>query len=88
MSDAVLVEEITIDELQARQAGGGLNALSLVQAYVERIEAIDRRGPRLRSVLEINPDAERIAAALDTERASGRVRGPLHGIPVLLKDNI
>ena len=56
--------------------------------YLERIEAIDRSGPTLRSVIEINPDALRIAAALDAERAERRPRGPLHGIPILLKDNI
>jgi amidase len=88
VSDADVLEEITIDELQARQARGEVTAAGLVEAYLERIESVDRRGPRLRSILEINPEAERIAADLDAERASGRVRGLLHGIPILLKDNI
>src|SRR5207245_2707813 len=61
---------------------------TLVEQYLARIDALDRRGPVLRAVIETNPDAPAIAAALDAERASGRVRGPLHGIPVLVKDNI
>ena len=56
--------------------------------YLERIEAVDRKGPNLNSVIEINPDALAIAEGLDQERAQGQVRGPLHGVPVLLKDNI
>lgn len=69
-------------------AAGRCTARSLTQAYLRRIEALDRRGPTLRSVLELNPDALAIADALDRERKAGRVRGPLHGIPVLIKDNI
>src|SRR5262249_13191501 len=61
---------------------------SLVEQYIARIEAIDRNGPALRSVLEVNPDALAIADRLDAERRGGRTRGPLHGIPILLKDNI
>lgn len=80
--------EATIDDLQARMAAGELTALALTNAYLERIAAIDQAGPSLRAVLEINPDALAIAAARDAERAAGKVRGPLHGIPVLLKDNI
>ena len=67
---------------------GALAARDLTQFYLQRIEALDRRGPMLRSVLEINPDALADAARLDRERADGRVRGPLHGIPILIKDNI
>jgi len=67
---------------------GEETARSLVEKYAARIEALDKRGPALRAVLEINPDALKIAEDLDAERKAGRVRGPLHGIPVLLKDNI
>jgi len=82
------VEETTIAALQEAMQAGRLTAESLVDIYVQRIEAIDRTGPTLRSVQEINPDARAIAAALDAERRSRGPRGPLHGIPVLLKDNI
>ncbi|HET7343136.1 MAG TPA: amidase, partial [Methylomirabilota bacterium] len=74
--------------LQAAMQGGRLSAVSLVDVYLARIDALDRRGPRLRAVQEINPDARDIAAALDRERAAKGPRGPLHGIPILLKDNI
>src|SRR6266851_1822699 len=71
-----------------QMAGVALTAQSLAQAYLDRIERIDRSGPRLRSVIEVNPDALAIAEQLDEERAQGQVRGPLHGIPVIVKDNI
>jgi amidase len=82
------VEEITIAELQAAMQAGRLSAESLVDIYIRRIQAIDRSGPGLRSVQELNPDALAIAKALDDERRFKGVRGPMHGIPVLLKDNI
>ena len=82
------VEEATIAELQGAMRRGRLSSLGLVRRYLARIEALDRHGPRLNSVLEINPDAESIAMQLDAERRAGRVRGPLHGIPMLLKDNV
>jgi amidase len=82
------VIETTIAALQAAMADGRLTAAALAQLYIERIEPIDRTGPTLRSVQEINPDALAIAAALDDERRRKGPRGPLHGIPVLLKDNI
>jgi amidase len=82
------VEEATIAELQAQLATRRLTSHSLVQAYQARIEAIDRRGPALNSIIELNPEAEAIARDLDRERRAGRVRGPLHGIPIVLKDNI
>jgi amidase len=82
------LEEITIDELQAHMARGDLSARQVVERYLARIEAIDRSGPTLRSIIETNPDALQIADGLDRERANGRVRGVLHGIPVILKDNI
>ena len=74
--------------LQAALSAGRLTSVALVQQCLERIASIDRAGPCINSVLEANPDALAIAAALDAERAAGTVRGPLHGIPVLLKDNI
>jgi amidase len=80
--------ELTIAQMQALMAKGHLSATQLVQFYFERIEALDRHGPRLNSVLEFNPDAFSIAEALDKERKTKGPRGPLHGIPILLKDNI
>jgi amidase len=82
------LEEKTIAELQAGMHSGQYTARALVQQYLGRIESLDRQGPTLRHVLETNPDALSIADALDAERRSGRVRGPMHGIPVLVKDNI
>jgi amidase len=82
------LEEATIAELQRRMETGQDTSRSLVDKYLARIDALDRKGPGLRSVLEINPDAGGIADMLDGERRSGHVRGPLHGIPVLIKDNI
>jgi amidase len=78
----------TIPELQQRMAAGELSARSLAKAYLQRIKEIDRNGPSLRAVIEVNPDALEIAGALDTERRAQGPRGPLHGIPILLKDNI
>lgn len=77
----------SIAQLQARMAAGRLSSTELVDIYLRRIAAIDK-GLDLRSILQLNPDAHRIAAQLDQERRRGRVRGPLHGIPILLKDNI
>ena len=82
------LEEATIADLQKRMESGQDTAHSIVQKYLARIEAIDRQGPALHSVIETNPDALSIADALDAERKAGTVRGPMHGIPVLLKDNI
>ena len=79
------MDETTIAELRASMASGSLTSRALTETYLARIETID---PALRSVLQTNPDALEIADALDAERRSGRVRGPLHGIPVLVKDNI
>ena len=77
-----------VREQQARMAAGKLTSSSLVQQYLARIAAVDQAGPRLNAVIETNPDALKIAAEMDRERAAGKIRGPLHGIPVLLKDNI
>ncbi len=82
------LDEITLDQLQERMNAGTLTAHSLAEAYLARIEEIDKRGPALNSVIEINPDALAVADALDKERKDKGPRGPLHGIPVLLKDNI
>lgn len=82
------MQEFTIAELQARMNKGALSARRLVERYLQQIETIDRRGPRINSVIELNPDAPAIAHALDRERKLGKTRGPLHGIPILLKDNI
>ena len=82
------LEEATIGQLQAQMERGDLTAVQLTEQYLRRIEAIDRNGPHLRSVLELNPDALEIARALDSERQQKGPRGPLHGIPILLKDNI
>ena len=81
-------EELTVRDAQAAMEGGRVSARRLTEMYLERIERIDRRGAALNSVIETNPDAVAIADALDRERKSGRVRGPLHGAPVLIKDNI
>jgi amidase len=86
--EGINVEEISIADLRAAMTAGRLDAETLVKMYLTRIQAIDRSGPTLRSVQEINPDAIVIARALDEERRAKRVRGPLHGIPILLKDNI
>jgi amidase len=82
------LEELTIAELQEGLASRQFTAASLVRQYQRQIEQVDRSGPALRSVIELNPDALAIAAKLDRERKANRVRGPLHGIPVLVKDNI
>ena len=81
-------EETTIAELQDAMRSGRHTARSLTQAYLERIQDVDKQGPSLNSVIELNPDALAIAETLDNERKAGRVRGPLHGIPILIKDNI
>ncbi len=85
---AIALEEVGIAELQARMARGEFDARQLTQAYLDRIAALDRDGPRLNSVLALNPQALAEAGTLDAERRAGHVRGPLHGIPVLLKDNV
>jgi amidase len=82
------LEEATVADLQQRMQTGKETARSIAEKYIARIDAIDRHGPALRSVIEINPDALAIADRLDAERKSRGPRGPLHGIPILLKDNI
>jgi amidase len=82
------LNEVSIRQLQAWMESGKYTARKLVDLYIERIEQVDKKGPFLNSVIEINPDAATLADQLDEERKSGKVRGVLHGIPVLIKDNI
>jgi amidase len=82
------LSETTIDDLRKKMESGEMTSRSLVALYLKRIEEIDRTGIKLNAVIEVNPDAERIASGLDMERSNGNVRGPLHGIPFLIKDNI
>lgn len=82
------LEEATINDLQQKMQSGTLTSAGITQLYLDRIKAIDAAGPKLNAVIEINPDALQIAADLDAERKNGKIRGPLHGIPVLIKDNI
>jgi amidase len=82
------LDEITIGELAERMASSNETARSIAEKYLARMEEIDRQGPALRSVIELNPDALAIADALDAERKEKGPRGPLHGIPMLIKDNI
>ncbi len=82
------LEEVTVAELQAGMASGRYTARGVVEQYLARIAAMDRTGPSVQAVIETNPDAIELARQLDEERAAKGPRGPLHGIPVLLKDNI
>src|SRR5436309_14364381 len=80
--------EATVADLQAQMAAGRLTSVDLTKFYLTRIKQLDEDGPGLNSIIELNPDALALAASADAERRRGMVRGPLHGIPVLLKDNI
>jgi amidase len=82
------LDELTLTDLQQGLRSGKYTSKELVEKYTDRINDIDRKGPTLRSVIELNPDAESIAVALDRERKERGARGPLHGIPMLLKDTI
>jgi amidase len=82
------LDEITIPELQDGMKSGKFTARSLVEKYVARIDEIDKRGPAVNTIIELNPDALSIADALDHERKAKGARGPMHGIPMLIKDNI
>lgn len=82
------LNEATIDALQQKMQQGVYTSRSITELYLKRIEQIDKAGPGLHAVIEVNPDALSIADQLDGERKAGKVRGPMHGIPVLVKDNI
>jgi amidase len=84
----MILPEWTIAELQTKMESGELTARQIADLYLQRIEAVDKNGPYINSIIELNPDALEIADTLDAERKAGKVRGALHGIPVLLKDNI
>jgi amidase len=82
------LEEITMRALEEKMQTGEATACSLVEQYLARIDSIDKHGPAINSIIEVNPDALAIADELDKERKQKNLRGPLHGIPVLIKDNI
>ena len=86
--EAFQLDEVTVDELQRSMESGERSARSITELYLSRIEALDRQGPELRSIIEMNPDALQIADESDEERRSNSPRGPLHGIPIAIKDNI
>lgn len=83
-----VLDEIDVAALQKSMETGERTSASITDLYLGRIEALNLKGARLHAIIEVNPDALAIAKALDTERASGKVRGPLHGVPVVVKDNI
>lgn len=86
--DTFELNEITLTELQDKMDKGTYTSEQITQLYLDRIEAIDKNGPKLNAVIEINPDALEIAKAMDKERKDGKIRSALHGIPILIKDNI
>jgi len=87
-ADDFELQEATIDWLQQKMQSGQYSSVDITKIYLKRIAQIDKSGPKLNSVIELNPDALSIAGSLDKERKEGKLRGPLHGIPVLIKDNI
>jgi amidase len=88
VATAFELEELTIGDMQRAMASGRYTSRQLVELYLGRIDEIDRSGPALRSIIDVNPDAVRIADELDAERRERGARGPLHGIPIVIKDNI
>ncbi len=80
--------ELSIQEIQAKLTSGELTSRRLVEYYLDRIQSIDQSGPKLNAIIEVNPDALSIADQKDVERSQGTLRGPLHGVPIVLKDNI
>jgi amidase len=87
-ADGFLLTEVTITELQQKMHDKVYTSRSISEQYLKRIQEIDKSGPKLNAIIELNPDALSIADAMDKERKAGKVRGPMHGIPVLIKDNI
>ncbi|MGN6178196.1 MAG: amidase [Mucilaginibacter sp.] len=87
-ADHFELNEMTVDELQQKMANNEYTSHKITQLYIDRINSIDKAGPKLNAVIALNPGALDMANAMDNERAKGKVRGPLHGIPVLIKDNI
>ncbi len=86
--NAFLLDEVTVTELQSKMASGELSSRRITEMYLQRIAEIDRKGFKLNSIIELNPDALKIADMMDEERKSNKHRGPMHGIPILIKDNI
>jgi amidase len=86
--DEFALNELTINDLQKKMQSGEYTSEAITQLYLDRIDAIDKKGPHLNAVIERNPDALTIAKTMDQERKDGKLRGPMHGIPVLIKDNI
>lgn len=87
-STPAAIEEVSLDDLRQAARDGRLSARALTDACLTRIDSLDRQGPTLRAVIEVNPEARAAADALDAARAGGAIAGPLHGMPILLKDNI
>ena len=88
LPDNFTLNEITIDQLQQKMQSGEYTSRSITEMYLKRIDVMDKKGPAINAVIELNAEALAIADAMDKERKDGKVRGPLHGIPVLIKDNI
>jgi amidase len=88
LDDSFSLNEITIDQLQDMMRSGKTSSKAITKLYLDRIAAFDKKGPAINAVIEINPDAMAIAEQMDKERKSGKIRGIMHGIPVLIKDNI
>ncbi len=88
LQDNFELDETTIDGLQQMMQNGKTSSVALTQMYLDRIKTTDKAGPKINAVIEVNTKALSIAAAMDKERKAGKIRGPLHGIPVLIKDNI
>ena len=86
-ADSINIETATIADLNKAFSSGKLSSEQVVKAYLARINAYDKQGPKINTVITLNPQALELAKAMDAERKSGKVRGPLHGIPIVLKDN-
>src|SRR6267154_2751401 len=87
-SAEINLDELTVADLQDKMKSGELTSKAITEFYLKKIDQFDKNGPAINSVIELNPDALTIAVQLDKERGENKIRGPLHGIPVLIKDNI